>query len=76
MPLNLKQKITLGISFLFFLLLLTGGVCIYYLVQLRNDARIILKDNYESLEFCHGMQRQLDSLTIAPSIALSRFDTF
>ncbi|MDX1942277.1 MAG: ATP-binding protein [Saprospiraceae bacterium] len=76
MQLNLKQKITVGILFLFFLLLLTGGVCIYYLVQLRNDARIILKDNYESLEFCHGMLRQLDSLAISPQAAISKFDAF
>lgn len=74
MRLKLKQKITLGISFLFFLLLLSGGVGIYYLVQLRSDARVILKDNYETLEYAHSMQRQLDSLTIQPGRALQRFE--
>ncbi len=74
MHLKIKQKITLGISFLFFLLLLSGGVGIYYLVQLRSDARVILKDNYETLEYAHGMQRQLDSLAIQPEQALRRFE--
>lgn len=74
MRLKLKQKITLGISFLFFLLLLSGGVGIYYLVQLRSDARVILKDNYETLEYTHSMQRQLDSLRIQPERALQRFE--
>lgn len=76
MKLNLKQKITLGILFLFSLLLLAGGVGIYYLVQLRADARIILQDNYETLEYAHGMQRQLDSLTIQPQKAIERFDFY
>lgn len=74
MHLKLKQKITLGISFLFFLLLLSGGVGIYYLVQLRRDARVILKDNYETLQYAHSLQRQLDSLAIQPEQAVQRFD--
>jgi len=74
MRLKLKQKITLVISFLFFLLLLSGGVGIYYLIQLRIDARVILKDNYETLEYAHSMQRQLDSLRIQPERALQRFE--
>lgn len=76
MFLNLKQKITLGILFLFSLLLLTGGLCIYYLVQLRSDSQIILQDNYESLEFCHGMQRQLDSVAVNAQTAFQKFETY
>lgn len=56
--------------------MLTGGLCIYYLVQLRNDSQIILQDNYESLEFCHGMQRQLDSIAVNSQIAFQKFETY
>lgn len=76
MFLNLKQKITLGILFLFSLLLLTGGLCIYYLVQLRNDSQIILQDNYESIEYCHGMQRQLDSICLNPQTTFQKFESY
>jgi PAS domain S-box-containing protein len=61
---TVKQKIRIGTLFLFLLLLLLGGVGIYHLVQLKNDAKEILKDNYESLEYSHSMQRSLDSFSI------------
>lgn len=72
---TVKGKIRLGTSFLFLLLLLSGGVGIYHLVRLKNDAKLILKDNYESLEYCHSMQRALDSTGINSAGALLRFDS-
>ncbi len=63
MALNVKNKIWLGTVFLFVLLLLTGGIGIYYMVKLKSDAKNILKDNYESLYYSHTMQQQLNSVT-------------
>ena len=72
---SVKRKIRLGTLFLFFLVLLSGGVGIYHLVRLKNDANEILKDNYESLEYCHTMQRSLDSVAVNGDKSLSRFDS-
>ena len=52
MALSVKNKIWLGTLFLFLLLLLTGGVGIYYIVQLKDQAKAVLQDNYESLSYC------------------------
>src|SRR5258708_31460994 len=74
MATSVKNKIRLGTLFLFLLLLLSGGLGIYNLVRLKNDEKMILKDNYESLDYCHIMQRQLDSLNINYPIALQKFE--
>ncbi len=58
---TVKQKIRLGTLFLFLLSLLLGGVGIFHIVRLKNDAQVILKDNYESLDYGHAMQRALES---------------
>jgi PAS domain S-box-containing protein len=62
MATSIKHKIRLGTFFLFLLLVLTGGLSIYYLSLLKTDAGNILKDNYNSVEYCHKMQQSLDSL--------------
>jgi PAS domain S-box-containing protein len=74
MAASVKNKIRLGTLFLFLLLLLSGGMGIYNLVRLKNDAKMILEDNYESLDYCHIMQRQLDSFNIDRPDALRNFD--
>ncbi|HEY2720242.1 MAG TPA: PAS domain-containing sensor histidine kinase, partial [Chitinophagaceae bacterium] len=74
MATSVKNKIRLGTIFLFVLLLLSGGLGIYNLVRLKDAAQTILKDNYESLDYCDIMQRQLDSLDVDQSVALQKFD--
>jgi two-component system, NtrC family, sensor histidine kinase KinB len=73
MAYTVKQRIRWGTLFLFVLLLLSGGVGIFYLVRLKNDAKLILKDNYESLDYSHSMTRILDST--ATVISMNRFDS-
>jgi two-component system, NtrC family, sensor histidine kinase KinB len=75
MAYTVKQRIRLGTLFLFFLLLLSGGVGIYHLVRLKNDAKVILTDNYESLDYSHRMQRLLDSVSIDRNKSFSNFDS-
>lgn len=72
---TVKQKIRLGTLFLFFLLLLTSGIGTYHLVRLKNDANLILKNNYESLDYCHSMQRYLDSVPINEARSFLQFDS-
>lgn len=78
MALSIKNKIRLGTLFLFSLLVLSGGLSIYYLIELKNDTANIIKDNYETLEYSHDMQRQLDSIHLhfhTSASAISKFDS-
>jgi len=61
--------------FLFLLVLLSCGVGIFNLVRLKNDAKLILKSNYESLDYCHTMQRFLDSANINKGQSFAGFDS-
>ncbi len=74
MALNVKNKIWLGTSFLFLLLLLTGGVGIFYMAKLKKEARNILVDNYESVAYCHTMQQQLNNLELNEDRSISQFE--
>ncbi len=57
--LSIRNKVRAGTIFLFILLLLTAGTGIFYVVKLKQHSQEILKDNYESLEYCYSMQRNL-----------------
>lgn len=72
---TVKRKIQLGTLFLFLLVLLSCGVGIFHIVRLKNDATRILKNNYESLDYCHTMQRLLDSATLNQKNTLASFDS-
>ena len=61
MNFTVKKKIWLGTLFLFLLILITGGVSIYYTAKLKNDAKNVLQDNYVSLSYCQNMYRQLNN---------------
>ena len=62
MPLTVRNKLRLGTLFLFVLLVLAGGSGIYFTSVLKQDARAILTDNYESISYCNEIERNLDSL--------------
>lgn len=74
MATSVKNKIQLGTVFLFILLLLLGGPSIYFLVRLKNDSKTVLQNNYESLDYAHSMQQQIDSLPITHSRSLQQFE--
>lgn len=74
MPLSVKNKIRIGTFFLFLLLLLTGGVGIYFMSKLKADAKNILQDNYESLIYGHSMQKQLNNLHFQFDSSVKRFN--
>lgn len=52
---GLKSKITAGVLFLFFMLILVSTVSYYHLRQLNREAGLVLEDNYESLEYSREM---------------------
>ncbi|MGZ3848536.1 MAG: ATP-binding protein [Flavisolibacter sp.] len=61
--------------FLFVLLLLTGGVGIYYTVHLKDQVKAVLEDNYETLSYAYIMQNQLDSFSFHRDPAYRKFDS-
>jgi signal transduction histidine kinase len=76
MAVSIKNKIRVGTLFLFLLLILSGGLSIYYLTKLKTDSKNILKDNYVSLDYSHNMQKQLDSISLHYPSAIMKFDYY
>ena len=74
MALTVKKKIWLGTFFLFVLLLVTGGVSIYYTAKLKRDAKKVLQDNYESLSYCNTMLSQLNNFEKDYTVSLKNFE--
>lgn len=70
---TLKSKISLSLVFLFSIILVLGGLAAFYLNQLSDDSKAILKDNYISLEFVSNMQKALT--TLDDPDALTDFET-
>src|SRR5436190_15776197 len=75
MRLNVKNKFWLGTLFLFLLLVITGGVSIYYMAQMKAEAKNILHDNYESLSYGHTMQQQLNSFGTDYQLSVTQFES-
>ena len=71
---TIKSKLRAGFAFLFLLAFVCCGLSIYYLNRLSADAGVILKDNYESLQYMRIIGNTLDqnehSLTKAQSDAI------
>lgn len=69
---KVKNKLRLGFGFLFIVVLFFGTVSIFYINEISNSAKVILKDNYESLNFALEMRLVLDENTLplnAPALA-------
>lgn len=57
---TIKNKLRAGFGFLFFLALICCGLSIYFLDRLSADASVILKDNYETLQYVKNIGNALD----------------
>ena len=68
---KIKTKLRLGFGFLFVLVLLFGSISLYYMNQISVSAKVILKDNYETLSFTRDMRSILDQneLPLAKHVA-------
>lgn len=61
---RIKTKVTLGVVFLFVVIIGIGGLGLYYISRLSDDSENILKDNYESLEYTKTIIKNCDSLFV------------
>lgn len=58
---SIKTKLSWGFSFLFCVILLLASLGIYYIQSLANDAKVVLKANYESLVYTRAMLEVLNN---------------
>jgi len=66
---TIKNKLHLGISFLFLMALICSGLAAYYLNRLSFDSKAILKDNYQSLVYTKNLNQVLDSVKTGTATA-------
>ncbi|MDB5288482.1 MAG: sensor histidine kinase [Mucilaginibacter sp.] len=57
---KIKNKLRLGFGFLFIVVLSFGAVSLYYIHEISESAKVILKNNYETLSFAREMRTILD----------------
>lgn len=69
MSVKLKTKVALGGIFLFALLILVGAVSFFYLNRITEEAKDIVKNNYETLNYTRDMLREMDELPGPDSLA-------
>lgn len=62
--LKLKTKITLGVLFLFFMLMLVSILGYYHIDRVNREAGSILQDNYESVEYAKNMLMALETTPV------------
>ena len=74
MKLKIKSKLSLGLTFLFTVIVLTSAVGLFAINMLANESKNILKANYESLVYAQNMQRDLDNFGIKDSGSINDFE--
>jgi len=57
---KIKTKLRLGFGFLFVVVIFFGAISLYYMNKISVSSKVILKDNYESLNFSGEMRKILD----------------
>ncbi|MDO7742930.1 MAG: MCP four helix bundle domain-containing protein, partial [Pedobacter sp.] len=57
---KIKTKLRLGFGFLFVVVLFFGAISLYYMNRISVSAKVILKDNYETLSYTRAMRALLD----------------
>ena len=71
---KLKTKLSLGLTFLFIVILIFGILGLFYINRLSSDSSAVLKNNHESLVYCNNMLKALEDIPAKPG-ALKIFET-
>ena len=62
MSVRLKTKLSLGLVFLFVVIVLFGVLGLFYINRLSDEGRLVLKNNHESIVYCNRMLEALEDL--------------
>ncbi len=71
---KLKTKLRIGFSFLFVVVVTFGGISMFQIQRIAESAKVILKDNYESLNYVAEMRTILDRHDKEPQGNLAEFE--
>jgi signal transduction histidine kinase len=74
MNLRIKSKLSLGILFLFVVIMLTGIVGLFSINRLADESKNILKANYESIVYAKNMQSDLDQFATKNFSSIGDFE--
>jgi signal transduction histidine kinase len=62
MSIRLKTKLSVGLVFLFIVIVLFGVLGLFYINRLSNEGRLVLQNNHESLVYGNKMLQALENL--------------
>ena len=62
MSVRLKTKLSIGLVFLFVVIVLFGVLGLFYINQLSREGRQVLQNNQESLLYCNRMLQSLEDM--------------
>ncbi|HWB92508.1 MAG TPA: ATP-binding protein [Puia sp.] len=62
MSVKLKTKLSLGLIFLFVVIVLFGVLGLFYMNRLSDEGALVLKNNHESIVYCNRMLEALEDL--------------
>lgn len=71
---RIKVKLSLGLAFLFAVVILLYGLGTYYIYMLSDEAKHITKDNYESLVYAKNMMSALDEMEVDKKSSVLKFE--
>ena len=57
---KIKTKLRIGFGFLFIIVLSFGLIALFFLNELSDKSKMILKDNYKSLKYVAAMRKVID----------------
>ncbi len=66
---NIKDKLTLGVGFLFSMIVILAVVSAWYIHALKSDTTNILTANYNTLEYSRSMLMALEEIPLNPDAA-------
>jgi hypothetical protein len=61
MSIRLKTKLSLGLIFLFVVIVLFGVLGLFYINRLSDEGRLVLQNNHESIVYANRMLEALEN---------------
>lgn len=73
---KIKTKLRLGFGFLFIMVILFGSISLFYMNKISVSSKVILEDNYESINYTGKMRALLDENRLPlPDAVASQFNS-
>jgi len=70
MKLNVKTKLNVGLAFLFLVIILIGAMGAFYIHKISKESKVVLKDNFESIQYADLMMQAIDKMPEDTAVAI------